>query len=263
LAPPRRAGGLAAFARKVLVPPAATAASPSTRARYGLPWPVVALPLVLPADCLTPGANFAQEARWPGVGKRPMSRPISAMITWAAVRPTPQISSSRSTARAKGATSWSILASSSAMSALAWSMRPSILASRKAGWSRKWRGRGGAPAGARQLRQRLGVRLACDECGQHVPTRDPEDVGGDHRQFDLGVLQQLLDALLLGGAHADQGGGVGVRAPQPADRGWRHEAGPQHLPLGDLGEPDRVQPVGLGPTRQGPCIARGGHHRPR
>ena len=30
------------------------------------------------------------------------------------------------------ATSWSILASSSAMSALAWSMRPSILASRNA-----------------------------------------------------------------------------------------------------------------------------------
>ena len=26
------------------------------RARYGLPCPVVALPLALPADCLTPGA---------------------------------------------------------------------------------------------------------------------------------------------------------------------------------------------------------------
>jgi hypothetical protein len=64
------------------------------------------------------------------VGKRPMSVPISAMITWAAVWPTPVISSSRSTARAKGAISASILASRSAMSALAWSMRPSIVCSR-------------------------------------------------------------------------------------------------------------------------------------
>jgi hypothetical protein len=60
-----------AFPRKVVVRPAATAASPSTRARYGLPCPVVALPLRLPADSLTPGANFAQEARWPGWGSGP------------------------------------------------------------------------------------------------------------------------------------------------------------------------------------------------
>jgi hypothetical protein len=61
-----------------------------------------------------------------------MSRPTSAMMTWAATRPTPVISSSRSAASAKGAISASILASRVAMSALAWSMRPSIVASRKA-----------------------------------------------------------------------------------------------------------------------------------
>jgi hypothetical protein len=66
------------------------------------------------------------------VGKRPMSMPISAMITWAAVRPTPVIASSRSAAAAKGAISASILRSSSAMSALAWSRRVSIVSSRKA-----------------------------------------------------------------------------------------------------------------------------------
>jgi hypothetical protein len=65
-----------------------------------------------------------------GVGKRAMSVPISAMIVCAAVRPTPVISSSRSTAGPNGAISASILRSSSAMSALAWSMRPSIVASR-------------------------------------------------------------------------------------------------------------------------------------
>jgi hypothetical protein len=35
----------------------------------------------------------------------------------------------------------------------------------------------------------------------------------------------LLDALLLGGAHADQVGAVAGQVPQPADRRWRHEAG--------------------------------------
>jgi hypothetical protein len=59
-----------------------------------------------------------------------MSVPISAMIVCAAVRPTPQTASSRSTAAAKGAISAWILRSSSAMSALVWSMRDSIVASR-------------------------------------------------------------------------------------------------------------------------------------
>ena len=65
-----------------------------------------------------------------GVGKRPMSRPISAMSTWAAVRPTPEISSNWSTVAANGVISWLILASSVAMSVLIWSMRASIVASR-------------------------------------------------------------------------------------------------------------------------------------
>lgn len=45
-------------------------ASPRTRARYGLPCPVVALPLALPADSLTTGANFAHAARCAAVGNR-------------------------------------------------------------------------------------------------------------------------------------------------------------------------------------------------
>ena len=65
------------------------------------------------------------------VGKRLMSTPISAIITCAAVRPTPQISSNRSAATWKGAISASMWTSSAAMSALAWSMRPSMVASRK------------------------------------------------------------------------------------------------------------------------------------
>jgi hypothetical protein len=42
---------------------------------------------------LTPGANFAHEARCPGVGNRVMSSPISARIAQAPVGPRPGISS--------------------------------------------------------------------------------------------------------------------------------------------------------------------------
>jgi hypothetical protein len=60
----------------------------------------------------------------------------------------------------------------------------------------------------------------------------------------------LLHPLLLGGAHPHQVGAVAGQVAQPADRRWRHKAGAQQLPLGDLTKPDRVQRVGLGPTRQ-------------
>ena len=108
------------------------AASPRIRARYRLPWPVVPLPFFFPADSLTPGANLAQEARCPAVGNRLISVPISAMMTAAAMRPMPGISSSRATASAKGAIISSIRASSSAMSASRLSTRATILASRNA-----------------------------------------------------------------------------------------------------------------------------------
>jgi hypothetical protein len=60
----------------------------------------------------------------------------------------------------------------------------------------------------------------------------------------------LLHPLLLGGAHPDQVDAVAGQVPQPTDRRWRHETGPQHAPLGELGQPHRIQPVGLGPPRQ-------------
>jgi hypothetical protein len=63
-----------------------------------------------------------------------MSIPISAMITRAAVVPTPGISSRRSTAEAKGAIISAIAASSSAMSASSASTRASILVSSRAWW---------------------------------------------------------------------------------------------------------------------------------
>ncbi len=60
------------LARNVFVLVVPTAASPKTRARYGLTCPEDALPWGLPADELMPGANFAHEHRCPAVGNRDM-----------------------------------------------------------------------------------------------------------------------------------------------------------------------------------------------
>ena len=96
-----------------------------------------------------------------------------------------------------------------------------------------------------QLGQRLGVTLAVDQRGQHLAARHPEDVGDDHAQLDLRVLQQLLRPLLFRGARRHQVRAVAGEVPQPPDLRWRHEAGPDHLPLGDLAQPHRVQFAGL------------------
>ena len=101
-----------------------------------------------------------------------------------------------------------------------------------------------------QLRQHLGVALPGDQRGHHLPPGDPEQVAGHHRQLDLGVLEQLLGPLLLRGARLDQITAVAGDVAQPADLRRRHQAGSDHLPLGDLAQPHRVELVGLWPTRQ-------------
>jgi hypothetical protein len=61
----------------------------------------------------------------------------------------------------------------------------------------------------------------------------------------------LLQPLRVPGARMGQvGPQPGVVAPPP-DLCGGHEAGPQHAPLGQLGQPDRTQPVGVGPARAG------------
>ena len=81
---------------------------------------------------------MAQETRCAAVGKAAMVTPISAMISWAERTPIPVISSSFSTAAAKGPISSSILVSSPVMSAARVSMRRSMAAQRKPWWSSKW-----------------------------------------------------------------------------------------------------------------------------
>src|SRR6266567_9302119 len=83
------------------------AASPMVPPSQGLPLPVAAA-LLRPADWRALGANLAQDTRWPGVGKRDMSVPVSARISCAVVMPTPGISSSWATWAANGAMAFSI-----------------------------------------------------------------------------------------------------------------------------------------------------------
>jgi hypothetical protein len=68
--------------------------------------------------------------------------------------------------------------------------------------------------------------------------------------FDAGVLEQFLDPVLLRGTDPDQISPIPCQVPQPANVGRRDEAGPQHLPLGDLAQPHRIKPVGLRPAGQ-------------
>src|SRR5215216_4005769 len=89
-----------------------------------------ALALLLACRLLDARGELGPRGQVASRGEAAMSVPISARISCAAVRPTPVISSSRSTAWPKGTISSSSLRSSSAMSASSASTRASILASR-------------------------------------------------------------------------------------------------------------------------------------
>ena len=101
-----------------------------------------------------------------------------------------------------------------------------------------------------QLGQHLGVALPGDQRLQHGPPGDAHDVGGHRGQLDQGVLQQLLQPLHVPGAVGGQVGPQPGVVPQPADLGGWDERGSQHAPLVELGQPHRIQLVGLGAARQ-------------
>jgi hypothetical protein len=101
-----------------------------------------------------------------------------------------------------------------------------------------------------QLGQDLRIALPGGQRVEHLPPGDPEQLAGHRRQLDLGVFEQLLHPLLLRAAFDDQIGPIAGDIPQPTDLWWRYEAGADHAPLSDLAQPDRIQPVSLGPTGQ-------------
>ena len=96
----------------------------------------------------------------------------------------------------------------------------------------------------------MGIAFSGDEGGHHRPPGDPEDVGGHDRKFDAGVLEELFDSILLRGPGTDLIDAVTGQIPQLPDRFGRHETGAQHLPFGDLAQPDRIQHIGFGSTGQ-------------
>jgi hypothetical protein len=91
----------------------------------------------------------------------------------------------------------------------------------------------------------LGEALAGDQRGEHLASRDPEDVADHAGELDLGVLEQLLDPLHFAGPLTDQAAPVAGEVTQAADRLGVHQARPAHAALDDLGQPHRVQLVGL------------------
>ena len=218
-----------------------------------------------------------------------MSRPISAMIIWAAVTPIPVISSRRATAssgdgivaaRRRGpvvrgglgcrdvaeqlasirsvrrsilALRASISSSSSEMSSAWWSSKRPLSASFEGGPL-------GPHLAAGELGQHLGVTLAGDQGVEHGPAGLAEDVGGDEGELDQGVLEQLLEPLLVPGAVLDEVDPKAGVVAQAADLGRRDEARPQHPPLVELRQPNRVELVGLGAP--GHLLDVAGVHQP-
>ena len=107
----------------------------------------------------------------------------------------------------------------------------------------------GLELAAGQAGQHRRVTLPGDQRLQHVPHRQPVQLAGHARHLDQRILQQLLQPLIVPGALLGQVSPQPGVVPQPPDLSGGHEAGPQHAPLGQLRQPDRIQPVGLGPAR--------------
>lgn len=67
---------------------------------------------------------------------------------------------------------------------------------------------------AGQFSQDLGVALPGDQRSQDGPAGDPEHVRGHYGEFDLRVLEEFLQTLLLPGPVPDQGTAVAGEVPQ-------------------------------------------------
>ena len=107
-------------------------------------------------------------------------------------------------------------------------------------------GAGPAPG---QLGQHLRAALPGDQRLDHRPAGHPEHVGEHRGDLDQGVLEQLLDPLLDPGAVLDQVEPGPGQIPHLAHRLGGHQRRGQHRPLGELGQPHRVDLVGLRAAR--------------
>jgi hypothetical protein len=69
----------------------------------------------------------------------------------------------------------------------------------------------------RQLSQHGRIPFAVDEGAQHRLTRGAEDIGHHHAQFDVGCLQEFVDAIGLTCALPDQCRPIARQVPKLAD----------------------------------------------
>jgi hypothetical protein len=108
----------------------------------------------------------------------------------------------------------------------------------------------------------LGSGFAGDQRGHHVPAGDPEDVAGDHRQFDLGVFQQPDPrAASPGGPLMDERAPVAGRGPAaPGCHGGGTKLGPGACPA--RGSLASQTPVLHGASWAGPARALPGGRSP-
>ena len=103
-----------------------------------------------------------------------------------------------------------------------------------------------------------GSRSPAIRAGHHRHRRlGLQPVLGHRGDLDHGVFQQLLQPLQAAGPLVDQVSPGPGEVPHRPDRGRRHEAGPQHAPLGQPGQPHRIQLVRLRPPLQVPGLRRG------
>ena len=179
-----------------------------------------------PAPVAAGGGGAGGRGRVGGVGAgRALIAASSRSVTWVI--------------RAVSSSSWP---SSIRASRAWWSVNRPSRASFQSGAA----GAGPAPG---QLGQYLRAALPGDQRLDHRPAGDAVDVGEHRGDLDQGVLEQLLDPLLDPGAVLDQVEPGPGQIPHLAHRLGGHQRRGHHRPLGQLGQPHRVDLVGLRATR--------------
>src|SRR5260221_4841885 len=234
---------------------AACAASTKAARTHGLP--VRVRPLCrLPALSGLPGPRPTQEARWPALGKRLISLPISAKMTAAVRWPTPGsvCNSRRSSAwgsRRVGVPPRGDLFAHLLQDPIQRVARRHLLAEQEAVVGAELPGQG-----ALHLRDLLAqdaprpLRHAC-RLGRARPQRPPHLVArfagaiGDHRrQLTGGPFPGLLQPVPLGDPLVAQRGARARQLAQVAWRPGRDEAGPQQALTQEVGDPLALGPIG-------------------
>ncbi|MCA9689760.1 MAG: hypothetical protein KC636_09125 [Myxococcales bacterium] len=82
---------------------------------------------------------------------------------------------------------------------------------------------------------------------EHAHPRDAEDVGGDAGELDVGLLEDIQEAVALGSPRLDELSPVAQQIAQPADGLGRHEAGADETVPNEVGDPLAVLDVRLAP----------------